>query len=70
MKALPALTFVAATFAFFLLPLRFEIAASILSTAGLMAIAVCDYSRTKRPLRVSAPTAVTPTRKERFGLAA
>jgi hypothetical protein len=70
MKALPALTFLAATFAFLLLPLRFEITASILSAAGLMAIVVCDYSRSTRRVRVSAPVVAIPERKERFGLAA
>jgi hypothetical protein len=70
MKALPALAFGAATFAFVIIPLQFEVAASLLSGAGLMAIVLSDYARTPRRLRVCAPTAVAHPRKERFGLAA
>ena len=70
MKAIPALALFAATFAFLILPLRIEIAASIRAAAGLMAVAMSDYSRATRRLRVPALAAATVTRKERFGLAA
>ena len=70
MKALPAALFIAALPAFFLFPLRFEIAGSILFTAGFAAIALCDYGRKARLIARPAPVAVMTTAKERFGLAA
>src|SRR5260221_2308701 len=73
MKTLPALAFLAALVAFVLLPLRFETTGMILFAAGFAAIAVGDYARKRRPLRVSAfsaPVVAAPGRKERFGLAA
>jgi hypothetical protein len=70
MKALPSLAFIAALFAFLLLPFSFEIAGSMLFAAGFAAIAFCDYSRIARPLRVPVSVAVTSSRRERFGLAA
>ena len=70
MKALPALVFVAALVAFFLLPFRFEIAGPMLFAAGFMAIALSDYTRVSRPLPIRAPVIVASSRKERFGLAA
>jgi hypothetical protein len=70
MKAIPALTLFAATFAFLVLPLKIEVAASILSAAGLMAVAMADYAKATRRIPVPTLAAVTAPRKERFGLAA
>jgi hypothetical protein len=73
MKTLPSLAFLAAFVAFVLLPLPFETAGSVLVAAALGAIAVSDYARTRRLLRVRAaaagPVAVTG-RTERLRLAA
>ena len=70
MKTILPLTFIAALGAFIALPINFEVAGSMLFAAGVMAVAVCDYSRSMRPMDVPAPLAVTPRRAERFGLAA
>ena len=70
MKTLPALTFIAALAAFVLLPLNFEVTASLLFAAGFAAIFLSDYSRVARSLRQPIPVAVHSPRKERFGLAA
>jgi hypothetical protein len=73
MKAIPALAFVAAFPAFVLFPLRFEIGGSLLFTAGVVAIALHDYTRGSRRLRVPARAALDSapsTGRERFGLAA
>ena len=70
MKTLPALAFIAALFAFLFFPLSFEVAGSVLFAAGFAAIAFYDYSRNARPLRMPAPVAAIPSRRERFGLAA
>ena len=66
MKAIPALALFAATFAFLILPLRIEIAASILAAAGLMAVAMSDYSRATRRLRVPLEAAPARERGGRF----
>jgi hypothetical protein len=70
MKALPAIAFLPAIFAFLLFPLRFEAAGSLLFAAGFAAIAFCDYGRTRTALRVPATVGLAAPRKERFGLAA
>ena len=70
MKALIPLSFVAAIFAFLILPLSFEVAMSLLVSAGFLAITISDYSRSPRVLTASAAGPVTISRKERFGLAA
>ena len=70
MKTISTLALIAAFAAFLLVPLRFEISVSLLFAVGFTAIALTDYARTLRPLRVSAPVEVTTPRKERFGLAA
>ena len=70
MKALFPLSFIAAFFAFLVIPLSFEIAMSLLVSAGFMAITISDYSRSSRVLTTSTTTPLTISRKERFGLAA
>jgi hypothetical protein len=71
MKTLPAVMFIAALGAFVLFPLSFEVAASVLFSAGFAAIAFCDYSRRTRPLDLPPVAAVVSARRtERFGLAA
>jgi hypothetical protein len=70
MKTFPALAFIVALFAFVIFPVNFEIAGSLLFAAGLSAIIFSDYTRMTRPLRVPVSSAVTPARRERFGLAA
>lgn len=72
MKSLPAFAFLAALAGFLLLPVNFALAGSILFAAGVLAIAIADYTRWTRPLAV--PAAASPrvraTRAERFRLAA
>jgi hypothetical protein len=70
MKALSALALFAAPAAFLLAPLSFELCFSLLFVTGVGAIAMTDYARVARPLRVAAPVEATVPRKERFGLAA
>jgi hypothetical protein len=70
MKHLVPLSFVAAIFAFVILPVSFEIAVSSLVAAGFTSIALADYSRRLRPLPVPATVALTPFRREKLGLAA
>ena len=70
MKAFLASSFIAALIAFLFTPLNFETAGSALFAAGFAAIAISDYARRLRPLRISAAEGVTLPRKERFGLAA
>ena len=70
MKAIPALAFVAALFAFLLFPLRFEMAGSILFAAGLAIIVVSDYRRMSRPVRVPVGDPAIHSPREKFGLAA
>jgi len=70
MKALVPLSFVAAIFAFLIIPLSFEVAMSCLVSAGFLAIAITDYSRAARTLIIAAPATVPISRQERFGLAA
>ena len=70
MKTISTLALISAFAAFLLVPLSFEISVSLLFAAGFTAIALTDYARTMRPLRVSAPIPVTTVRKEKFGLAA
>lgn len=72
MKTLTALAFIAALVAFVLLPVNFVATVSVLFGAGLTAVLVSDYSRGPRLAKVrTAPVvALTPSRSERFGLAA
>ena len=70
MKALIPLSFIAALFAFLIIPLSFEIAMSLLVSAGFLAITISDYSRSPRVLTVPTATPIPISRKERFGLAA
>ena len=70
MKTISTLALISAFAAFLLVPLSFEISVSLLFAAGFTAIALTDYARTMRPLRVPAAVAVMPARKEKFGLAA
>ena len=71
MKSLAALGFIAALSAFVLLPFEFVTAGSILFAAGLAGIAIADYSRGFRSLRVAATgSARAVPRTERFRLAA
>ena len=71
MKTLPAFAFIAALVAFLVLPFSFVVGGSLLFAAGLATIVLHDYARPLVLLRVAAKTAVaTPTRTERFGLAA
>jgi hypothetical protein len=70
MKTLPSLAFLAAFVAFFVLPLPFEIAGSVLIAAALGAVFLSDYARTRRLQRVyTAPVVARPAR-ERLRLAA
>ena len=73
MKSLPAFAFIAALVAFVLFPLNFALAGSILFGAGLLTIAISDYARSPRPLRLAAPARPAPVMAapvERFRLAA
>ncbi len=70
MKALSTLALVAAPAAFLLAPLSFEFCFSLLFVTGVGAIALTDYARVSRPLRVPVMVEATVARKERFGLAA
>jgi len=73
MKTLPAFGFLTALVAFLIFPLSFEVGGSLLFTAGFAAIAISDYARRARPLAVRLAPVVampTPSRRERFGLAA
>ena len=70
MKTLPALTFVAALAGFIVLPLSFEVTASLLFAVGFGAIVFSDYTRLARTLRRPIPVPIYSPRKERFGLAA
>jgi hypothetical protein len=69
MKALPALAFLAALGAFFLLPINPGLAGSILFLAAVAPIATADCDRGRRiDLKVGATSG--SLRRERFGLAA
>lgn len=68
MKTLVPLAFIPAFAAFVVLPFSFEIGAAALLSAGLLAIAVSDYSRRFRPLPVD--VRVAAPRREKFRLAA
>jgi hypothetical protein len=72
MKTLPALAFIAAFAAFFLLPVNFVTTVSVIFGAGLVAMLIADYGR--GPRTITLPTAsvvaLAPQRSERFGLAA
>jgi hypothetical protein len=72
MKTLTAFAFIAALVAFVILPVNFVATVSVLFGAGLAAILMADYTRGPRILNVRpAPVAaMTPSRSERFGLAA
>jgi hypothetical protein len=73
MKTFPlfaTVAILAAFVAFLFFPFRFEITFSALFAGGLAMIAFSDYRRAARQLPAPAPVAVTPSRKERFGLAA
>jgi hypothetical protein len=70
MKTISVLALTAAFAAFPFVPLSFEISFSLLFAAGFATIALTDYARTMRPVRVPAPIEVITTRKEKFGLAA
>jgi hypothetical protein len=70
MKTLPAVTFLAALVGFVVLPLSFEVTASLLFAAGFGAIVFSDYTRVARSLRRPIPVPIHSPRKERFGLAA
>jgi hypothetical protein len=69
MKTLLALS-AAVLAALYFLPLRIEFAASILFTAGLVTIAIADYTRARRRALFVVPAATLKAGKERFGLAA
>jgi hypothetical protein len=68
MKFLVPLSFIPAFVAFVFLPLSFEIGAAALVSAGLLAIAVSDYSRRFRPLPVD--VRLPSPRREKLRLAA
>lgn len=53
-----------------LVPFAFELGASILFATGVIGIAVFDYTRTSRRLRLPLAAPVVVQRRERFGLAA
>jgi hypothetical protein len=71
MKTLLSLLTVAVPAAFFLSPIRFEVAASGLFAAGLVLVALYDYTRTFHPV-VAAPAArgAVKRHRERLRLAA
>lgn len=68
MKTLVPFSFIPAFVAFVFLPFSFEIGAAALVSASLLAIAVSDYSRRFRPLRVE--VRVPSPRREKLRLAA
>ncbi|HUR58546.1 MAG TPA: hypothetical protein VM029_12600 [Opitutaceae bacterium] len=73
MKTLPAFAFIAALAASVLFPLNLALAGSILFGAGLLTIAISDYTRSLRPLGITAPARPAPMMAapaERFRLAA
>jgi hypothetical protein len=71
MKTVPVLTFLVALVGFLTLPVSFELAASALFATGFFAIALADYGRRDRLLRLpEVAAAVTARRSERLGLAA
>jgi hypothetical protein len=71
MKTIPALVLIAAFVAFVLVEFSFVTSVSVLFAVGLLALTVADYTRTYRPLALSATGGKVPALPgERFGLAA
>ena len=70
MKTFLTSAFIAALITFLVAPLNFEIAGSVLFAAGFASIAISDYTRRLRPMRVALADPLAPARRERFGLAA
>jgi hypothetical protein len=70
MKATFALSVIAASIAFVLSQLTFEMSVSLLFGAGLAAIAIADYRRAARPVPRVAVARIAISRVEPFRLAA
>lgn len=72
MKTLFTFSLLAALVAFAFFPIPFEAGASVLFAAGFIVIALSDYGRTPRLVRVAATPldAAARGQSERFGLAA
>jgi hypothetical protein len=69
MKTLPVIAFLAALAAFVLLPISFNLAATLFFVTGITPILIADYTRPLRPLRAVSASKVAVSR-ERFRLAA
>ena len=71
MKTLSISSVIAALTAFFLSSLKFELAVSVLVSAGLLATVYADCARPSRPLRLTGASPVPAQRRnERLRLAA
>ncbi len=69
MKTLP-LALLAALAAFFVLPISFELAMSMLSVTGLATVLLADYTRKGSRLQLAPVVAIAPAPASRLRLAA